>query len=211
VNANHTGDAVNSTEARPKDLWDKLSSLSGLVASILIPIALALIGNAYSSALKESENRVKYTELAVGILKERPTQANQSIRSWAISVLNKHSGVEIDEKTRAELLKNSIVSRVEDFVALEYVPYQAKQISAFLVSDPQWKRALASGDQESIRQMLEIMMIEVVNDAFAYRRKLVAPIEQSKPEDSKKLEAAKDLLDQVKQRKRLPAGDLTPQ
>ena len=73
--------------AKSKDTWDKMSAMSALLASVLVPLVLALVGNAYTYALKQSENRVKYTELAISILKDKPTAETQDVRSWAIDVI----------------------------------------------------------------------------------------------------------------------------
>lgn len=67
-------DSLGNTE-RPKDVWDKIQSLAPLVASILVPLAVAFVGSSYASAMKNSENQIKYVELAVSILRSEPTQA----------------------------------------------------------------------------------------------------------------------------------------
>jgi VIT1/CCC1 family predicted Fe2+/Mn2+ transporter len=75
-------------EEKKKDIWDKLSSLAALFASVLVPIVIAVIGHSYTSALKESENRVKYTELAISILKDKPEKETNDVRAWAIDVIS---------------------------------------------------------------------------------------------------------------------------
>jgi len=56
------------TTCEKKDVWDKLGALSALIASVLVPVVIVVVGNLYTSAMKQSENRVKYTELAIAIL-----------------------------------------------------------------------------------------------------------------------------------------------
>lgn len=93
---------------RSKDIWDKLPPLSALIASVLVPIALAVIGNSYATAMKEAENRVKYTELAIGILKEKPSPDTQGVREWAINVASQYSGVAMDSSARQQLLASRL-------------------------------------------------------------------------------------------------------
>jgi hypothetical protein len=92
-----------------KDVWDKISSLSALLASVLVPVVLALVGNAYTNALKESENRAKYTELAINILKDKPTQETNDVRAWAIDVINQYSGVPMSAQVKSQLLESRLV------------------------------------------------------------------------------------------------------
>jgi hypothetical protein len=91
-----------------KDIWDKIPALSALLASMLVPIVLAVIGNAYTNALKQSENKVKYTELAISILRDKPTQETQDVRAWAIDVINQYSGVPMSAKAKNQLLGNQL-------------------------------------------------------------------------------------------------------
>ncbi|MFD2432071.1 hypothetical protein ACFSO9_00090 [Mesonia maritima] len=88
-----------------KDFWEKLKSISVMIASIFVPLAVILIGNWYSSALKESEIQVRYVELAVDILKENPSDNKSNMRGWAVDLINSYSEIKIDEQTRNELLK----------------------------------------------------------------------------------------------------------
>ena len=97
------------TEEKNKDIWDKASALAALFASVLVPIVIAVIGYSYTSALKESENRVKYTELAISILKDKPEKETNDVRAWAVDVINQYSGVQMDEKVRQQLLGSRLI------------------------------------------------------------------------------------------------------
>jgi len=99
---------------KKKDIWDKLTALSALIASVLVPIVLAVVGQAYTSAMKQSENRVKYTELAISILKDKPIPETQDVRAWAIDVVNQYSGVPMSSEVREQLLRSRLVA---DFTA----------------------------------------------------------------------------------------------
>ena len=92
-------------EEKKKDIWDKASVL----AALLVPIVIALVGHAYTSALKEAEIRVKYTELAISILKEKPAQDTKDVRAWSVDVINKYSGVPMDANVRKQLLGSRLI------------------------------------------------------------------------------------------------------
>jgi hypothetical protein len=91
-----------------KDVWDKMVPLSTLLASVLVPVVLAIVGNSYTSAMKQSENRVKYTELAMNILKEKPSSDTEALRGWAIEVVNQYSGVQMSDRAKTELSRTKL-------------------------------------------------------------------------------------------------------
>jgi hypothetical protein len=93
---------------KSKDTWDKIASMSALLASVLVPLVIALVGNAYTNALKQSENRVKYTELAISLLKDKPSPETQDVRAWAIDVINQYSGVTMSAKAKSQLLGSGL-------------------------------------------------------------------------------------------------------
>jgi hypothetical protein len=93
-----------------KDIWDKITALSALIASVFVPIVLAVVGQAYTTAMKQSENRVKYTELAISILKDKPTSETQDVRAWAIDVVNEYSGVPMSAQVRKQLLRSHLAA-----------------------------------------------------------------------------------------------------
>ena len=96
-------------EEKKKDIWDKTSALAPLLASVLVPIVIAIVGQSYTSAIKEAENRVKYTELAISILKDKPVKDSDDIRAWAVDVINQYSGVLMDAKVRQQLIGRRLI------------------------------------------------------------------------------------------------------
>jgi len=72
-------------------LWSKLKVISLLIASIIIPITVTIIGNSYTSALKQNEVGARYIGLAIGILSEPPSEDNMAIRNWAIETIDYYS------------------------------------------------------------------------------------------------------------------------
>jgi len=97
------------SEEKKKDLWDKLTALSALFASVQVPIVIAVVGHSYTNALKEAENRVEYTELAISILKNNPEQNTNYVRAWAVDVINQYSGVPMDAKARQQLIFSRLI------------------------------------------------------------------------------------------------------
>jgi hypothetical protein len=110
------GDQMEPTKS--KDAWDKMSALSALLASVLVPVVIAIVGNSYTNTLKQSENRVKYTELAISILKDKPTPETQDVRAWAIDVINLYSGVSMSPQVKSQLLASRLVR--SDFASSDF-------------------------------------------------------------------------------------------
>jgi hypothetical protein len=88
--------------------WEKAKILSVIVASVFIPLAVALSGNWYAKSLKEKDTQARYIELAIGILMKEPTPENEQMRKWAIDTINHYSEVRIQEPARQELLEQQL-------------------------------------------------------------------------------------------------------
>ena len=92
--------------------WDKLSAISVACAAVVIPIAIAFIGNGYSQALKERELQGKFVEIALDILRHDPTDKNQSesVRLWATQVIDNYSGIPFPKAAREDLINRIPIS-----------------------------------------------------------------------------------------------------
>ncbi|WP_317933143.1 hypothetical protein [Halioxenophilus sp. WMMB6] len=84
------------------DGWDKFK----VVSAVLVPAAIALVGHWYTSAIAEREIQAKFVELGVSILQAPPNKETANLRTWAIEVLNRYSGVPLNEATRKDLIEN---------------------------------------------------------------------------------------------------------
>jgi len=72
--------------------------------------------------MKESENRVRYIEIAIGILKGEPSKETNALRIWAINVINQYSIVPITDSAQKELLERKLnVSHAPDWS--KFTPY----------------------------------------------------------------------------------------
>lgn len=91
-----------------KDVWDKLRAAAPMVASVLVPVAVAFIGSEYNRAIKDSENRVKYVEAALGVLTSKPTDETAALRTWAMDLLDKTAPVALSSEARAQLQRQAL-------------------------------------------------------------------------------------------------------
>lgn len=101
--------------------WNKIQAISGIASAILVPILLGLVGYGVNVSLKSDELSIKYVEIAVEILKAPPNKEAESIREWAIKVLNEHSPVKLDSGSMKELLERQLKVRktISDQLGLE--------------------------------------------------------------------------------------------
>lgn len=92
--------------------WEKLKISSVAVATVVIPVAIAFVGQEYSAALKERELQGKFVELAVEVLRAKPEKQNISLRSWAVGVIDTYSGIPMKKQARESLIeKGSLPSK----------------------------------------------------------------------------------------------------
>jgi hypothetical protein len=94
-------------EDSKKPLWERIASTVGV---LLIPVVIAFVGSAYTQVVKEREVQGKFVELALEILREKPTEETKNLRKWAISVVDRYSGVSLSEATQEELQKAPLFS-----------------------------------------------------------------------------------------------------
>ncbi len=79
-------------------------------ATALVPVVLAIVGYLVTVAVKQSENRVKYVELAVSVLKVAPNKDTEALRNWAIEVLDQQSPVPLTRAAIEQLKRQPIQS-----------------------------------------------------------------------------------------------------
>ena len=92
---------------KPKSLSDRLG-WAAIIASVLVPVVGGYVGGTYSSRLKESENDMKYIELAVSIIREDPKAETSALRNWAVAVLASRSIIPLPKKAQDELRENRV-------------------------------------------------------------------------------------------------------
>ena len=101
-------------------IWQKVRITSVLIASVLIPIIIAFIGNSYTKAIKDNEIGVRYVELAVKILAEKPGSnsegtevssdlENKAVRKWAAEVIDHYSEVKLSPDAMNELERQKLL------------------------------------------------------------------------------------------------------
>jgi hypothetical protein len=90
--------------------------LSKVIAAVLIPLAVAYLGNQVATSNKQRESETKFVELATSILTREPG-ANQnadskSLRRWAVAVIDKFSGVPMPQETADALIQSTALPSV---------------------------------------------------------------------------------------------------
>jgi hypothetical protein len=89
-----------------KDWWDKSKIVINVLALIIVPGVITYYGNSINSTLKEMEIKVKYVEIAAGILSEKPGEETNALRDWAIKVIDSCSIVPLGPNAIEELRRN---------------------------------------------------------------------------------------------------------
>jgi len=82
-----------------------ITKVISALATILVPILVVWMGNKLSNTFKEKEIRLKYIEMAIDVLKEKPEDKDLDMRQWAIDVLSEYSEIELPKTVQNRLLK----------------------------------------------------------------------------------------------------------
>ncbi|MDJ0657122.1 MAG: hypothetical protein QNJ40_23385 [Xanthomonadales bacterium] len=83
--------------------WEKLQVISGIVAAVFVPVAVALVGYFFSKSAKDRELGAKYIELALDILTSDTSKTNEALREWATSVINHYSRIKLSGEVQGSL------------------------------------------------------------------------------------------------------------
>ena len=88
------------------NVLDKLETISKILTALLIPLAIAYMGNEISLSNSRRDSETKLIELATVILNKEPTKADEThdLRKWAVEVINKYSGVPMTAETKSALI-----------------------------------------------------------------------------------------------------------
>ena len=132
-----------------KDRWDKLKIISAFLASVFVPLALGLVGHWYTNAWKQADSNLRYSELAIDILKQPMMRENNAIRDWAIDIVDKNSGVSVSPTAR-EALKTQPIIEMERFLSTQWAPeFINTYVARIIDDDKEWSVFLAmSADQQ---------------------------------------------------------------
>ena len=86
---------------------EKARIIAQIVATVALPVVIALVGHWFSSAMKQKELGLQYTKLVVQILSSDPSGAaeGRAFRQWAIDVLEEYSGVAFPSSQGGDLLR----------------------------------------------------------------------------------------------------------
>jgi hypothetical protein len=99
---------MTDTDYRLTSVWEKARAVSTIVATVVIPLAIALSSNWYGKQQKDKELQLKYVELSIQILSAPPKDSDQAVRKWAINTINRYSDVKIDAQAESELLMEQL-------------------------------------------------------------------------------------------------------
>lgn len=170
---------VNGTQ---RDTWDKIQSLSTIIATIVIPVVVTVLGNGITKAVRDAEIRAKYTELAIGILQRPPVDGDADVRGWAVEVVQEHSGVPLKQRAIDELLDGAIASsldasarrsaQADSFLVRAWVPIYARQYAHEIRMLPDLTAAYEAGDTTMIEDTVQMVIEVAIEEVLSRHREL---------------------------------------
>lgn len=97
------------SSALEQSTWEIRKDKALTFAAIATPMVVAFIGAWYNLAIKESENRVRYVELAISQLSAKPSPETAALRNWAIDLLDRQSPVGLTPEAKDQLRSQALV------------------------------------------------------------------------------------------------------
>jgi len=100
---------MTTITAAEKSIWEVRKDIALTFAAIATPLVVTGIGAWYNIAIKESENRVRYVELAISILSGKPASETTALRNWAIDLLDQQSPITLSAEAKDQLRSQALV------------------------------------------------------------------------------------------------------
>jgi hypothetical protein len=121
-----------SNDGTPK--YEGLKAWSTFFGTVIIPIAVAIVGGMISTSIKEKDIRLQYIQLAVSILRtkpaDEPSQGASQLRQWSIDILNEYSDIPLPPEAAEDLkLKELSIKPIEGWGAVPVFPKQETPLS----------------------------------------------------------------------------------
>lgn len=86
----------------------RVTAFAALFTSVAVPLVIAGIGAWYNVNVKDSENRVRYVELAIAQLRTPPTPETSALREWAVEMLDSQAPVKLSPAAKLQLKSNPL-------------------------------------------------------------------------------------------------------
>lgn len=99
---------LEQSDAPRKDSLSRLTAFAALFSSVAVPLTIAGIGAWYNVNIKDSENRVRYVELAIAQLRTPPTPETSALREWAVELLDSQAPVKLSPAAKLQLKSNPL-------------------------------------------------------------------------------------------------------
>ena len=116
-----------------KSLIEQIETWAGIFSKIAFPLVVLILGLCLISAYGAKETRLKYIDIAVGVLNENPSPEKAPLREWAIVTLNLHADRKIPLKAK-KVLKTATL---HDSPVIDETPQaDTKENSSHSESDP---------------------------------------------------------------------------
>lgn len=93
-------------------------AITTIVSAIAVPIIVAIVGWRIQVGVSTDNVRKDYVQMAVGILSNPRSDADQALRQWAIAVLDKNSPVPFTDEVRTELENGTLIIRPKLFTTI---------------------------------------------------------------------------------------------
>lgn len=102
-------DYADMSAAPERSTWEIRKDMALTFAAIATPLVVATIGAWYNIVIKESENRVRYVELAISQLSEKPSPTTAALRNWAIDLLDSQSPIKLTPEAKEQLRSQALL------------------------------------------------------------------------------------------------------
>jgi hypothetical protein len=86
-----------------KSLIEQIEIYAGIFLKVTLPLITLTLGSCFINAYGDKEVRLRYIDIAVGVLNDKPSPEKQPLREWAVRTLNLYADKKLTASARGTL------------------------------------------------------------------------------------------------------------
>lgn len=86
-----------------KSLIEQIETCAGIFLKVTLPLITLTLGSCFINTYGDKEVRLKYIDIAVGVLNDKPSPEKQPLREWAVRTLNLYADKKLTASARGAL------------------------------------------------------------------------------------------------------------
>jgi hypothetical protein len=93
-----------------KSVIEQIETYAGIFLKVTLPLIMLTLGSCFINAYGDKEVRLRYIDIAVSVLNDKPSPEKQPLREWAVRTLNLYAEKKLTASARGTLKSAPLTS-----------------------------------------------------------------------------------------------------